>query len=78
MLLVFVFQSVQEDRARQEAPRGIFFDMLAIFFKRDRADSMQFRRALRPVQANLAHHRAVAFARADQGVHLVDERSSDQ
>lgn len=56
----------------QKAPRSIFFHCFAIFFERGRADARQFRCASRPVQASLIHHRAVAFARAGQGVHLVD------
>ena len=64
------------DEHRLEAPfeRGVLLDMLAIFVERGRADAVQFAAGEGRLEQVGRVHRAFAFARADQGVHLVDEQ----
>jgi hypothetical protein len=61
---------------RLEAPleRGVFLDILLVFIERGRADAVQFAARQGGLQQVRGIHRAFRCARADQGVHLVDEQ----
>ena len=84
--LIFLLEAAQDrdgvghrrlaDEHRLEAPleRGVLLDMLAIFVERGRADAVQFAAGEGGLEQVRRVHRAFAFARADQGVHLVDEQ----
>ncbi|MGY3470862.1 hypothetical protein ACVW0I_007733 [Bradyrhizobium sp. LM6.11] len=86
VLLVFVLQPAQDrdrildrglaDEDRLEAPRQcrILLDMLAILVKRGRADAMQLAARKRGLEQVRCVHRAIALARANQRVHLVNEQ----
>ncbi len=85
MQLVFLFQSAQDRdgvldrRLRNEhgleasRQRRVLLNMLAIFVERGGAHAMQLAARERGLQQVRRVHRAVGLARADQGVHLVDE-----
>ena len=53
--------------------RGIFFDVLAVFVERGRADAVQLAARQRRFEHIARVHRAVGFARAHEGVDFVDE-----
>ncbi len=86
MEFVFLFQPAQdrdrildagfvgEHRLEAALQRRVLFDMLAIFVQRGRADAMQFAARKGWLEQVGGVHRALALARADQGVHLVDEQ----
>ena len=61
---------------RLEAPlqRRIFFDVLAIFVERGRADAMQLAARQHRLEQVARVHRAFGFAGAHHGVQLVDEQ----
>ena len=64
---------VHEDRLEAPLQRGVLLDVLAVLVQRGGADGVQ----LAARQHGLEHvggvHGALGRARADQGVHLVDE-----
>ena len=64
-----------EDRLEAALERGIFFDVLAIFVERGRADGAQFAARERGLEHVGGVHRAFGRARADQSVQLVDEEN---
>ena len=64
------------DIDRLEAPleRGVLLDIFLVFIERGRADAVELAAAERGLQKVRGIHRAFGRARADQGVHLVDEQ----
>lgn len=53
--------------------RGVFFDMLAVFVERGRADAVEFAAGEHGFEEIACVHRALGLARADDGVEFVDE-----
>ena len=64
------------DVDRLEAPRqrGILLDVFLVFVERGGADTMQFAARQRRLEQVRGVHRTVGLARADDGVHFVDEQ----
>ena len=64
------------DQHRLEAAfeRGVLFDVLAVFVERRGADHVQFAARQHRLEQVAGVHRAFGLARADDGVHLVDEQ----
>ena len=63
-----------EHRLESTGERGVLLDVLAVLVERRRADAVQLAAGERRLQEVRRVHRAVRLARADEGVHLVDEQ----
>ena len=65
------------DHHRLEAAfeRGVFLDVLAVFVERGGADAVQFAARQHRLEHVAGVHRAFGLARADHGVHFVDEEN---
>ena len=87
MCLVFVLEPAQDrdrvldgrladiDRLETAGERRILLDMLSVFVERSGANAMQFAASQRWLEQVRRVHRAVGLARADDRVHLVDEKN---
>uniref|UniRef100_A0A0N4ZZD3 NDK domain-containing protein n=1 Tax=Parastrongyloides trichosuri TaxID=131310 RepID=A0A0N4ZZD3_PARTI len=62
-----------EDRLEATGQGRVLFDVLAVFIQRGGADTVQLAARQGGLEQVGGVHRAVALARPDQGVHLVDE-----
>jgi hypothetical protein len=71
---VFDIRLADEDNLEAALKGGIFFDVLAIFVQRSRADSTQFPASQRGLEHVGGVNRAFGSAGADQGVEFVDEK----
>ena len=56
--------------------RGVLFDVFAVFVQRGRADAVQLAARKHRLEQVARVHRALGFARADDGVQLVDEQQN--
>ena len=56
--------------------RGVLFDVFAVFVQRGRADAVQLAAREHRLEQVARVHRALGFARADDGVQLVDEQQN--
>ena len=62
-----------KDRLEAAGERGVLLDVLFIFVERGGADAVQLAAGERRLEQVRGVHGAVGLARADDGVHLVDE-----
>ena len=65
---------VNEDRLKSPRQRRVFFDVLAVFVERRRADAVQLAASERRLKHVGRIHRAFRLAGTDQGVQLVNEQ----
>ena len=72
---VFDARLVHHHRLEAAFERGVFLDVLAVFVERGRADAVQFAAREHRLEHVAGVHRALGFARADDGVHFVDEEN---
>ena len=67
--------SSTHDRLESALECGVFFDVLAVLVERRCADAVQFTACQHRLEHVGCVHRAVSLARADDGVHFVDEQN---
>ena len=71
---IFDRRLIDKDRLEATGQGRVLFHIFAVFIQRGRADAMQLTPGKRGLDQVGGIHRAVGFAGADKGVHLVDEK----